>query len=69
MSYCIARYVRIPVLESESEKPEKLDTYASELLGELSAEDRAGNMVLELAWLQEALHDYGISTEGYRVKD
>ena len=69
MSYCIARHVRLPVLESTGEKPEKQEAYASELLRELSAEEKTRETARELSWLQEVLRDYGISTEGYRVKD
>ena len=69
MSYCIARHVRLPVLESTGEKPEEQEAYASELLRELSAEEKTRETARELSWLQEVLRDYGISTEGYRVKD
>lgn len=69
MSYCIARHVRLPVLESTGEKPEEQEAYASELLLELSAEEKTRETARELSWLQEVLRDYGISTEGYRVKD
>lgn len=69
MSYCIARHVRLPVLESTGEKPEEQEAYASELLRELSAEEKIRETARELSWLQEVLRDYGISTEGYRVKD
>ena len=69
MSYCIARHVRLPVMESTGEKPEEQEAYASELLRELSAEEKTRETARELSWLQEVLHDYGISTEGYRVKD
>lgn len=69
MSYCIARHVRLPVLESTGEKPEEQEAYASELLRKLSAEEKTRETARELSWLQEVLRDYGISTEGYRVKD
>ena len=69
MSYCIARHVRLPVLESTGEKPEEQEAYASELLRELSSEEKTRETARELSWLQEVLRDYGISTEGYRVKD
>lgn len=69
MSYCIARHVRLPVLEGTGEKPEEQEAYASELLRELSAEEKTRETARELSWLQEVLRDYGISTEGYRVKD
>lgn len=69
MSYCIARHVRLPVLESTGEKLEEQEAYASELLRELSAEEKTRETARELSWLQEVLRDYGISTEGYRVKD
>lgn len=69
MSYCVARHVRLPVLESTGEKPEEQEAYASELLRELSAEEKTRETARELSWLQEVLRDYGISTEGYRVKD
>ena len=69
MSYCIARHVRLPVLESTGEKPEEQEAYASELLRELSVEEKTRETARELSWLQEVLRDYGISTEGYRVKD
>ena len=63
MSYCIARHVRLPVLESTGEKPEEQEAYASELLRELSAEEKTRETARELSWLQEVLRDYGISTE------
>lgn len=49
--------------------PEEQEAYASELLRELSAEEKTRETARELSWLQEVLRDYGISTEGYRVKD
>ena len=57
------------MLESTGEKPEEQEAYASELLRELSAEEKTRETARELSWLQEVLRDYGISTEGYRVKD
>ncbi len=69
MSYCIVRHVRIPVIEESQKKLEEYHTYASEMLQELSTEEGTGENQQELLWLKEVLRDYGICTEGYRVKD
>lgn len=69
MSYCIVRHVRIPVIEESERKLEEYHTYASDMLQELSAEEGTGENQQELLWLKEVLRDYGICTEGYRVKD
>ena len=69
MSYCIVRHVRLPVIEEAGKKLEEYHTYASEMLQELSAEEGTGENQQELLWLKEVLRDYGICTEGYRVKD
>ncbi len=69
LSYCIVRQVRMDVLEENREEPDGEENYGLELLAKLCEEDSRGYNRQEFLWLSMVLYDYGIFTQGYRVKD
>ena len=69
LSYCIARQIRAAVLEESREELNAEEGYPFELLTKLCEEESRGCNRQELQWLSAVLRDYGVCTEGYRVRD
>ncbi len=69
LSYCIVRQIRAAVLEESREELDTEEGYPFELLTKLCEEESRGCNRQELQWLSAVLRDYGICTEGYRVRD
>ena len=69
LSYCIVRQIRTAVLEESREELDTEEGYPFELLTKLCEEESRGCNRQELQWLSAVLRDYGICTEGYRVRD
>lgn len=69
MSYCIARLIRLPLMEDETEEvPAEEENYVQELLREISPQGK-GRTQRELSWLTEFLLEQGIYVEEYRVDE
>ena len=69
LSYCIVRQIRAAVLEESREELNAEEGYPFELLTKLCEEESRGCNRQELQWLSAVLRDYGVCTEGYRVRD
>ena len=69
LSYCIIRQIRAAVLEESREELDAEEGYPYELLTKLCEEDSRGCNRQELQRLSAVLRDYGVCTEGYRVRD
>ena len=69
LSYCIVRQIRAAVLEESREELDAEEGYPFELLTKLCEEESRGCNRQELQWLSAVLRDYGVCTEGYRVRD
>ena len=69
LSYCIVRQIRAAVLEESWEELDAEEGYPFELLTKLCEEESRGCNRQELQWLSAVLRDYGVCTEGYRVRD
>ncbi len=59
ISYCIIRFVRLPLMSGEKILVEEEETYVQELLKKLSVGNQ-GKTVSELNWLTEILEENGI---------